>query len=130
MRVPLMKKYEHARERKLGLTSIIKNTIVIDDESAQSPKQRQSRVSNANTTKKGTIGCNRKNNGKRRNQPGRISTADRRTSEQYQQDHAPKECCELRLPDKDGREHRTQCGNEGQEDENLNSRIKSLSRVG
>lgn len=63
-----MKKYEHAKQRKLSLTSIIKNTMLNRDESSQEQSE-----TNGNSVKERVVGCNRKDNGKRENQSGEIA---------------------------------------------------------
>ncbi|OQW48807.1 MAG: hypothetical protein A4S09_13495 [Proteobacteria bacterium SG_bin7] len=120
-----MKKYDHAKERKLSLTSIIKNTILIGDESGQ----EQAGTSNGNSIAERVIGCDRKDNGKRENQSGGNSPKDRFSTTQYQQDHAPKEYCEFGLSCKNGGKHRHGSGNESQARENMNDELDLLLSV-
>ncbi len=93
MRSPLVKMYDYAKERKKSLTSVIKNTILDCDEK----KNEQGRISNGSAVKRRAVGCNREDNGKRKNKSGRGCQTNRRREIQCQQNHAPKSCCELGL---------------------------------
>lgn len=116
-----MKKYEHAKQRKLSLTSIIKNTMLNRDESSQEQSE-----TNGNSVKERVVGCNRKDNGKRENQSGGNSTEDRFPTTQHQQDHASKECREFGFSCKNGGKHRIGGGNENQAIENIDDELDPI----
>ena len=110
-----MKKYNRAMEKINSLTSVNRYTIFDFNEE----DRKESRVSDGGDSQGRTSYCSRKDNGDRRNKPGRSGKKDRRNKIQYQQDNAPEVSGQYRFFAEDCREHRSQCGYEGQKSEDL-----------
>jgi hypothetical protein len=108
--------YKRPEEKRKTLTSVNNYTTFDFNEE----DRKQPRISQGKDSEGRTLGCHRKDDGQGQYKSGRGREKDRRTADEYQQDHASETSRQCRFPTEDGREHRPRCGNESEKIEDLN----------